>query len=152
MNRISGPDGLPPLLMQDTGLNSGFMIPQYTAAALLNECKVLATPASVDSIPTSLGQEDHVSMGAQSALKCRQILENAETVLAIELLCAGQALDYRLPIRPGIGPRSALEALRKRVPHAEADRLFADDIQSTLSALRSQEVLRAVESAIGQLN
>lgn len=148
---LSGPTGLPTLLMKDTGLNSGFMIPQYTAAALVNECKVLASPASTDSIPTSLGQEDHVSMGAQSAVKCRQILENAETVLAIEMLCAAQALDFRLPTQPGIGPRAALAALRTRITHADADRLFGADIDSALEMFRSQEVLAAAERAAGQL-
>ncbi len=148
---LSGPTGLPTLLMKDTGLNSGFMIPQYTAAALVNECKVLAGPACTDSIPTSLGQEDHVSMGAQSAVKCRQILENAETVLAIEMLCAAQALDFRLPTQPGIGPRSALAALRTRIAHADADRLFGNDIETALAMLRSQDVLVAVERAVGSL-
>jgi len=149
---LSGPTGLPTLLMKDTGLNSGFMIPQYTAAALLNECKVLASPASTDSIPTSLGQEDHVSMGAQSAVKCRQILENVETVLSIEMLCAAQALDFRLPTQPGIGPRSALAALRTRIAHADADRLFGADIETALDVLRSQDVLAAVEKAAGALD
>lgn len=149
---LSGPDGLPVLLMQDTGLNSGFMIPQYTAAAMVNECKVLSMPASVDSIPSSLGQEDHVSMGAQSALKCWQVLENAETVLAIEMVCAAQALDYRLPTRPGIGPRVALEAVRKAIPHAEEDRLYGRDIQIALDLLRRQDIERAVEAAVGPLH
>ncbi|MFH1417714.1 MAG: histidine ammonia-lyase [Planctomycetota bacterium] len=148
---LSGQYGLPPLLMQDTGLNSGFMIPQYTAAAMVNECKVLASPACVDSIPTSLGQEDHVSMGAQSALKCWQILENVESVLAIEMLCSAQALDFRLPKKPGIGPRVALETIRKTIPHAEADRMFGHDIETTLAILRRQEVTQAVEAATGML-
>lgn len=146
---LSGPDGLPTLLMQDTGLNSGFMIPQYTAAALVNENKVLCTPASVDSIPSSLGQEDHVSMGATSALKCRQILENSETVLAIELLCAGQGLDFRLPTKPGLGPRVALETLRTRIAHADADRAFGDDIAASIALLREQAIVRPVEKAVG---
>lgn len=148
---LSGPDGLPALLMKDTGLNSGFMIPQYTAAALVNECKVLSTPACVDSIPTSLGQEDHVSMGAESALKCLQILENVEQVLAIEMLCAAQALDFRLPTRPGIGPDVALKTLRNTIPYAEKDRLFGADIHTALEIFRSQGILRAVEAEIGEL-
>ncbi|HKQ48762.1 MAG TPA: histidine ammonia-lyase [Phycisphaerae bacterium] len=147
-----GHDGLPPLLMKNTGLNSGFMMPQYTAAALVNECKVLSHPASVDTIPSSLGQEDHVSMGATSALKCWQIIDNAETVLAIELLCAGQALDYRLPTKPGLGPRLALEALRQSIPHAEADRAFGEDIQTALRLLRKQAVLAPVEKALSRLD
>ncbi|MEK6643884.1 MAG: histidine ammonia-lyase [Planctomycetota bacterium] len=149
---LSGPDELPTLLMKDTGLNSGFMIPQYTAAALVNENKVLCTPASVDSIPSSLGQEDHVSMGATSALKCRQVLENAETVLAIEMICAGQGLDYRLPTQPGAGPRTALEALRTRISHAEADRAFGEDIHTSLAMLREQSILKAVEGRVGPLH
>ncbi|HJZ56701.1 MAG TPA: histidine ammonia-lyase, partial [Gemmataceae bacterium] len=100
---LEGHDGLPKLLMRETGLNSGFMIPQYTAAALVSENKVLCHPASVDSIPTSLGQEDHVSMGSVAALKLLQVYRNVETVLAVEVLTAAQALDYRLPLRPGRG-------------------------------------------------
>ena len=149
---VCGPDGLPPLLMKDTGVNSGFMIPQYTAAALVNECKVLSTPASIDSIPTSLGQEDHVSMGANSALKCRQILENVEMVMAIELLCAAQALDYRLPTAPGIGPREALQCVRRHISHAESDREFGKDIETALSLIRSREVVQGVETKVGALD
>ena len=141
---LSGEDGLPKLLMQDTGLNSGFMLPQYTAAALLNECKVLATPASVDSIPTSLGQEDHVSMGATSALKCYEIVDRVETVLAIEMLCAAQAMDYRDPLRPGAGPRAAREILRRHITHAEQDREFGEDIRLAIWLLRHDGGLRAV--------
>jgi histidine ammonia-lyase len=128
------------------------MMPQYTAAALVGECKVLSHPASVDSIPSSLGQEDHVSMGATSALKCWQIIENAETVLAIEMLCAGQALDYRLPTKPGIGPRIALETLRQSIPHAESDRPYGEDIQTALSLLRGQDLLTAVQAKLGGLH
>lgn len=146
-----GHDGLPTLLMKNTGLNSGFMMPQYTAAALVSECKVLSHPASVDTIPSSLGQEDHVSMGATSALKCWQIIENAETVLAIEMLCAGQALDYRLPTKPGLGPRIALETLRKSIPHAESDRPYGEDIQASLHLLRGLAVLDPVEKSLGGL-
>ena len=98
--------------MRETGLNSGFMIPQYTAAALVSENKVLCHPASVDSIPTSLGQEDHVSMGSISALKLLRVFENVETVLAIEVLTAAQALDYRLPLRPGRGVEAAHQLVR----------------------------------------
>jgi histidine ammonia-lyase len=139
------------LLMQDTGLNSGFMLPQYTAAALVSENKGLCTPACVDSIPTSLGQEDHVSMGARAAVKCLRVLENTETVLAIEQMCAAQALDYRMPLSPGVGPRIAHEEIRREIDHAEWDRLFGDDMERSLRLLRSQRVLRAVERAIGPL-
>lgn len=138
---LCGGDGLPGLLMKDTGLNSGFMLPQYTAAALVTECKVLSHPASVDSIPTSLGQEDHVSMGATAAVKCLQVLENVETVLAIEMMSAAQAIDFRAPLRPGEGPRAAHELVRRAVTHADADRLFGDDIAASLQILRSPELL-----------
>jgi len=148
---LSGADGLPAFLMKDTGLNSGFMLPQYTAAALVSENKGLCTPASVDSIPTSLGQEDHVSMGARAAVKCWQVLENVETVLAIEQMCAAQAIDYRDPLKPGIGPRIARTELRKAIPHAEEDRLFGQDIQTSLALLRSQRIVREVERATGSL-
>ncbi len=144
---LSGHDGLPPILVRDSGVNTGLMIVQYTAAALVSENKVLAHPASVDSIPTSLGQEDHVSMGATAGLKCRQILEHAETVLAIELLCASQALDFRLPLRAGLGPRAAHAAVRQSIPHVDADREFAADIVAATALVRSGTVLSAAEAA-----
>ncbi|MCZ2398435.1 MAG: histidine ammonia-lyase [Phycisphaerae bacterium] len=139
---LSGEDGLPKLLMPDTGLNSGFMLPQYTAAALVNECKVLSTPASVDSIPTSLGQEDHVSMGATAALKCFEVLDRIETVLAIEMMCAAQALDLRAPLRPGAGPRNAHAIVREAIAFADADREFGRDIHTAVTLLRRSEPLR----------
>lgn len=134
---LEGHDGLPRLLMRETGLNSGFMIPQYTAAALVSENKVLCHPASVDSIPTSLGQEDHVSMGSISALKLLQVLHNVEHVLAIELLTAAQALDYRLPLRPGRGVEMAHQYLRHLIPHREADYFFHEDLIPCLDLIRS---------------
>jgi len=149
---LGGMEGLPVSLMKDTGLNSGFMLSQYTAAALVSENKGLCMPSSVDSIPTSLGQEDHVSMGARSAVKCMQVLANAETVLAIEQLCAAQALDFRAPLLPGVGPRAAHRKIRKHIAHTEADHLLGKDIQTSLSLLRSQDVVRAVEREIGTLN
>lgn len=141
---LSGDEGLPALLMQDTGLNSGFMLPQYTAAALVNECKVLSGPASVDTIPTSLGQEDHVSMGATAALKCYEVLDRAEHVLAIELMCAAQAIDFRAPLRPGVGPRAAHALVRERISHADVDRLFAEDMAAAVDLVRHSPALRAV--------
>ncbi|HVL11279.1 MAG TPA: histidine ammonia-lyase [Gemmata sp.] len=138
---LEGHDGLPKLLMRETGLNSGFMIPQYTAAALVSENKVLCHPASVDSIPTSLGQEDHVSMGSVSAVKLLRVFENVETVLAIELLTAAQALDYRLPLRPGRGVEAAHKLVRARTPHREADYLFHDDLNPVLELVRGRELL-----------
>ncbi len=148
---LSGHDGLPPLLLKDTGINSGLMIPQYTAAALVNECKLLAAPASTDSIPTSLGQEDHVSMGANAALKCWQSVENAETVLAIELLTAAQALDFRAPLKPGVGPLAAHAAVRRMIPFATADRAFGHDICNALALVQDRALIGEVEAAAGPL-
>lgn len=148
---LSGHDGLPTLLMQETGLNSGFMLPQYTAASLVSENKVLCGSAAVDSIPTSLGQEDHVSMGATAATKAWRVMDNVETVLAIETMCAAQALDYRAPIEPGCGVKLAHDAIRRRIAHAEADRLFGEDIGAALQMLRAQEVVDAVEGELGNL-
>ncbi len=148
---LAGHDGLPVALMQDTGLKSGFMILQYTAAALVSENKLLSAPASVDSIPTSLGQEDHVSMGATSATKAWQVMENLETVLAIEQLCAAQALDYRLPLKAGVGPRTAREVVREMIPHREEDQPFGDDMEASRSLLCSQRIIGPVESSAGTL-
>jgi histidine ammonia-lyase len=143
---------LPKLLMRDTGLNSGFMLPQYTAAALVSENKILAHPASVDSIPTSLGQEDHVSMGSISATKLYKVVQNVETVLAIELMCAAQAMDYLRPLRSGVGVETAHQEIRKRVLHAETDRLFHNDIQTMLDLVRRETLIHEVEKQIGTLN
>ena len=134
---LEGHDGLPKLLMKETGINSGFMIPQYTAAALVSENKVLCHPASVDSIPTSLGQEDHVSMGSISAVQLLQVLHNVEHVLAIELFTAAQALDYRHPLRPGRGVEVAHAYVRNLIPHYEADTLLHEAIDRCLDVLRS---------------
>ena len=140
---LEGHDGLPRLLMRETGLNSGFMIPQYTAAALVSENKVLSHPASVDSIPTSLGQEDHVSMGSVSAVKLLAVLRNVETVLAIELLTAAQALDYRLPLRPGRGVEAAHRHIRSVTQHREADYLFQDDLRRVAELVEGRALLAA---------
>ncbi len=148
---VGGHDGLPKLLMEETGLNSGFMLPQYTAAALVSENKCLAHPASVDSIPTSLGFEDHVSMGSISGRKALAVMENAETVLAIELMCSAQALDYRRLARPGRGVLAAHREVRKHITHAERDRLFQDDIQTALTLIRNGNIVGAAESEIGGL-
>jgi histidine ammonia-lyase len=148
---LSGAGGLPLQLMNDIGVNTGLMVAQYTAAALVSENKGLATPACVDSIPTSLGQEDHVSMGARSAVKCLQVLENTETVLAIEQFCAAQALDFRAPLKPGVGPLTAHGVVRKDISHADRDRIFGQDIETSLRLLRSGRVLTATEERVGPL-
>ncbi len=142
---------VPKLLMKDTGLNSGFMIPQYTAAALVSENKVLAHPASVDSIPSSLGQEDHVSMGSISATKLLEVVKNTETVLAIEFMCAAQALEFLRPLRSGRGVEAAFAAVRRGIPFAQADRLFHDDVQTALALVRAEAIAAAAERAAGRL-
>jgi histidine ammonia-lyase len=122
--------GLPPFLAPNKGLDSGFMIAQVTSAALASENKVLCHPASVDSIPSSAGREDHVSMGMAAALKARQVVENVRTCLAIELLVAAQALDLRAPLRPAAKVAEAHRRVRAAVPHLEADRELHRDIQT----------------------
>lgn len=141
---LEGHDGLPKLLMQETGINSGFMIPQYTSAALVSENKVLCHPSSVDSIPTSLGQEDHVSMGSISALNLLEVHENVGQVLGIELFTAAQALDFRKPLRPGRGVEIAHEVVREQIPHATEDHYFKDDISKAVELLRGKEILERV--------
>jgi histidine ammonia-lyase len=148
---LGGHDGLPELLMQDTGVNSGFMIPQYTAAALVSENKILCHPASVDSIPTSLGQEDHVSMGSISALKLLGVLRNVERVLAVEMLTASQALDFRAPLKPGRGVQLAHAAVRRQVRHADEDYEVRNDLDECAALLREGALTRAVEGEIGTL-
>ena len=137
--------------MKETGLNSGFMIPQYTAAALVSENKILCHPASVDSIPTSLGQEDHVSMGSISAVKLLQVMKNVEYVLAIELLTAAQALDYRAPLRPGRGVEVAHNYVRERIPHRESDYIFQDDLSPCMTIIRSASMQEEISAQIGEL-
>jgi histidine ammonia-lyase len=125
---LEGKWGLPMLLMKNVGLNSGFMIPQYTTAALVTENKTLCFPASADSIPTSLGQEDHVSMGSISGRKLNQVLDNLEFILAIELLSACQAIEFRRPLKSSEILESAHDYVRQFVSFAEEDRIFAEDI------------------------
>jgi len=136
-----GIEGLPSLLMKNTGINSGFMMPQYTSAALVSENKSLCYPASADSIPTSLGQEDHVSMGSISGRKTYQIINNLEYILAVELLCAAQAFDYRKPLRSGKILEACHEMIRGQIDHAEEDRIFANDIKIAHSILTSKALL-----------
>jgi histidine ammonia-lyase len=132
----TGPNRIPLFLTPHPGLNSGYMIVQYVAAALVNEIKVLAHPASIDSIPTSAGMEDFVSMGVTAALKARQALDLAYRVVAIELICAAQGLDFRMPLRPGRGVAAAYEAVRELVPTLAADRPPSPDIEALAKALR----------------
>jgi histidine ammonia-lyase len=144
-------DGLPAFLTTDGGLNSGFMIPQYVAASLVSENKVLCHPASVDSIPTSAGQEDHVSMGNASALKAWQVLENAEHALAIELLAGAQAVEFLAPLEPGDGVRAARAAVRERSERLRDDRPLVDDIARVAASIRDGSLVREVEAEIGEL-
>jgi histidine ammonia-lyase len=125
---LEGKWGLPMLLMNNVGLNSGFMIPQYTTAALVTENKTLCFPASADSIPTSLGQEDHVSMGSISGRKLLTVLDNLQYILAIELLSASQAIEFRRPLKSSALLEHAHGFVRSFVGFAEEDRIFADDI------------------------
>lgn len=131
IERLTNPEygDLPPFLSPDPGLNSGFMLAQVTAAALASENKVLSHPASVDSIPTSGNREDHVSMGMGAALKLKTILTNVEYILAIELLCAAQGVDFHRPLQPGIGSRRTMRLIRRLVPRLTTDRALAPDIE-----------------------
>jgi len=133
---LEGKWGLPMLLMQDVGLNSGFMIPQYTTAALVTENKTLCFPASADSIPTSLGQEDHVSMGSISGRKLSKVLDNLEYILAIELLSACQAIEFRRPLKSSVLLEFAHDYVRQFVGFANEDRIFANDINAVAGLIK----------------
>jgi histidine ammonia-lyase len=143
--------GLPPFLAADTGLDSGFMIAQVTAAALVTENKVYCHPASVDSIPSSAGREDHVSMGATSASKCARVVANVRIGLAIEMLVAAQGLDVRAPLKPGRGVAAAHELVRTLVPTLTADRALAPDMRAVAGLIADGRVRHAVEARIGTL-
>jgi histidine ammonia-lyase len=125
---VSGQRGLPPFLAKDPGLNSGFMIAQYTAAAIVSQNKQLCTPASVDSIVSSNGQEDHVSMGANAATKLKRVLDNVQRVLAIELLCGLQALDFRRPEQSSARLEEIYAAVRKEISFSDSDRVLHEDM------------------------
>jgi histidine ammonia-lyase len=144
-------DGLPAFLISEGGLNSGFMIPQYVAASLVSENKVLAHPASVDSIPTSAGQEDHVSMGNTAGLKAWQVLANCESALAIELLAGAQGVEFLAPLEPGAGVRATRAAVRELSPRLRDDRSLAPDIAAVATAIRDGALAAAVEAEIGGL-
>ncbi|MEX0274595.1 MAG: histidine ammonia-lyase [Flavobacteriaceae bacterium] len=144
---LEGGHGVPQLLMKDTGINSGYMILQYTSAALASENKGQCFPASADSIPTSMGQEDHVSMGSISGRKAFKVLKNVEKILAIELLTAAQAFEFRKPLKSGVLLNKVHKALREKVSFAEVDRVFADDIEIALGMIRDKTVLSVVNKA-----
>ncbi len=144
-------NGLPPFLVGEAGVNSGFMVCQYTAASLVSESKSLAHPAAVDSITSSAGQEDHVSMGMIAARHARACVTNAEAVVALELLAAAQAVELRAPLTAGPGGRAALRAMRKRVAHLAQDRELKPDVDAAIELVSSGELLAAVEEEIGAL-
>ncbi len=134
---ISGLRGLPAFLVKEPGLNSGFMIPQYTAASIASANKQLCTPSSIDSIVSSNGQEDHVSMGANGAVKCKSVVDNVERILAIELLNASQALEFKRPLKSSDFIESLVKAYREEVPFVETDRLLHNDIQKSIKFLQN---------------
>ncbi len=140
--------GLPRFLTPKGGLNSGLMIAQYTAASLVSENKTLAHPASVDSIPTSANQEDHNSMGSIAALHCYRILRNVENVLAIELLTAAQGLEFLKPLKPGKGTSVAYDFIRTKIKPLTRDRVLYDDVRKALELVRTDSLLKEVESKI----
>jgi histidine ammonia-lyase len=145
-------NGLPAFLVERPGMNSGFMLVQYTAASLVSESKSLAHPASVDSIPSSAGQEDHVSMGMISARHARQCVAAAETVVAMEALCAAQALELRRPLRPAAGTEAAMKTIRTAIPFLTEDRALKPDVDAAVEAVQSGELLAKVEEALGPLD
>ncbi len=144
--------GLPPFLGHEVGVDSGYMIAQYAAAGIVSTLKRLATPASVDSIPSSAMQEDHVSMGWAAGLKLREAIDGLRRVLAIELLVAARALDLRAPLRPAKGTGAALAALRTIVTGPGPDEVVGEQIEATVALVASGAVLRAVEAAVGGLD
>lgn len=137
--------GVPKLLMEHTGINSGYMILQYTTAALASENKGLCFPSSADSIPTSLGQEDHVSMGSIGARKALQVIGNVEKILAIELLTAAQAFEFRKPLKSGIYLDEVHTAVRQKVTFADKDRVFSDDIEKGIAMIQDRTILKVIE-------
>jgi histidine ammonia-lyase len=143
--------GLPAFLAPDGGLNSGHMIVQVAAASLVSENKILAHPASVDSIPTSADKEDHVSMGTIAARKFGQIVDNAENIIAMEFLSASQALDLLAPLKPASTVLKAFEALRKEVPFAKEDRVFAKDVQKIRQMMKDGTLMKTITSTVGEL-
>ena len=154
LERLVNPalSGLPAFLVEKGGLNSGFMIVQYSAAALVSENKVLAHPASVDSIPSSANQEDHVSMGTIAARKAREIMENVRRVLAMEIMCACQAIDLRGNKGLGTGTKVAYDLVREKVERLVDDRPLYEDINACEDLITSGKLIQAVEEAVGEIN
>ncbi|MBN2409156.1 MAG: histidine ammonia-lyase [Candidatus Aminicenantes bacterium] len=144
--------GLPAFLTKGAGMFSGLMLSQYTAGALVCENRVLSHPAATGSIPAAADQEDFVSMGWTTALKTRQIIDNAQAVLAIEMMAGAQAVDFRAPLKPGRGIQAAHQVIRKYVAHLEEDRPIFNDINALKDVVERGEVLEAVEKAVGKLN
>jgi histidine ammonia-lyase len=144
-------NGLPPFLAERAGVNSGFMVCQYTAASLVSESKSLAHPATVDSITSSAGQEDHVSMGMIAARHARECVRNAEAVVALEVLAAAQAIDLRAPLRPSSAAAGAVRAVRAVVAHLEDDRELKPDVDACIELVSSGALVEAVEQEIGVL-
>jgi histidine ammonia-lyase len=148
IDRLTNPDvneGLPAFLTPDPGVNSGMMMAQVTAAALTSECKILAHPASVDSIPTGASKEDVVPMAMAAAYKLRRIVKNVRRVLAIELMCAAQGLDFRAPLKPGRGVARAHGVARRHVKRLEEDRVISHDIEALALAIEADEFTRGME-------
>ncbi len=137
--------GVPKLLLKETGLNSGFMIPQYTTAALASENKGLCFPSSADSIPTSLGQEDHVSMGSIGARKALQVIENVEKIIGIELFCAAQAVDFHAPLRSSKIMTALHDFVRSKITHVTEDRIMYEDMETAISITKSGDLLTLAE-------
>jgi histidine ammonia-lyase len=153
-NRLMNPHlsmGLPAFLTKGAGMFSGLMLSQYTAGALICENRILSHPAATGSIPAAADQEDFVSMGMTTALKTRQILDNAHAVLAIEMMAGAQAVDFRKPAKPSKGVQAAHEVIRKYVEHLEEDRPLFNDINTLKEIVESGEILEAVEAAVGPL-
>ena len=145
-------EGMPALLMKNTGINSGFMIPQYTSAALASENKGLCFPSSADSIPTSLGQEDHVSMGSIGSRKLNQVIGNVENILGIELLCAAQGLDFRRPMKSGKVIDACHALVREHIAFAEEDRIFGDDINIAAKLVADGSLVSLSEKIASETN
>ena len=145
-------EGVPTLLMAETGVNSGFMVPQYTSAALVSENKSLCYPASADSIPTSLGQEDHVSMGSISGRKTLQIIDNVEQILGIEMCCAAQALDFHFPLKSAPLLQECHALIREKISFAERDRIFSDDLAAAKALLQQRKLTNLIKQTSTNAN